>query len=69
MLKGAHKTLRMTSTLTLLERYHKDGHEILNHIVAITDNEAWISFVNIETKEQLKQWMHTHSSSKTKKFK
>jgi hypothetical protein len=25
--------------------------------------------VNIETKEQSKQWMHTHSSHKPKKFK
>jgi hypothetical protein len=36
-----------------LERYHKDGAE------------TWVSFVNVETKEQSKQWMHTHSPSKS----
>jgi hypothetical protein len=25
--------------------------------------------MNVETKEQLKQWMHTHSPKKPKKFK
>jgi hypothetical protein len=25
--------------------------------------------VNVETKEQLKQWMHTHSPNNPKKFK
>jgi hypothetical protein len=25
--------------------------------------------VNVETKEQSKQWMHTHSSNKLEKFK
>jgi hypothetical protein len=32
------------------------------------DDETWVSFVNVETKEQSKQWMHTHSSNKLKKF-
>jgi uncharacterized damage-inducible protein DinB len=41
--------------------------ELLNHI--ITDDETWISFVNAETKEQSKQWMHTQSPNKPKKFK
>jgi uncharacterized damage-inducible protein DinB len=41
--------------------------ELLNHI--ITGDEMWVSFVNAETKEQSKQWMHTHSSNKSKKFK
>jgi hypothetical protein len=35
-----------------LERYHKDGDEFLKHIVQVTDDETWISFVNVETKEQ-----------------
>jgi hypothetical protein len=34
-----------------LERYHKDGDEILIHIVRITDDETWFSFVNFETTE------------------
>jgi hypothetical protein len=32
-------------------------------------DETWISFVNVEIKEQSKQWMHTHSPNKLKKFK
>jgi hypothetical protein len=29
-------------------------------------DETWASFVNVETKEQSKQWMHTHSPNKPK---
>jgi hypothetical protein len=47
-----------------LERYHKDGDAFLNHIIRITGDETWVSFVNVETKEQSKQWMHTHSPNK-----
>jgi hypothetical protein len=50
MLMGAHKTQRTASALTLLEHYHKDGDEFLNHIV--TGDETWVSFVNVEIKEQ-----------------
>jgi hypothetical protein len=50
-----------------LERYHKDGHEFFNHIV--TGGKTWVSFVNVETKEQSEQWMHTHSPNKSKRFK
>jgi hypothetical protein len=42
---------------------------LLNHIVQVTGDEAWDSFVNIKTKNQSKQWVHTHSLNKTKKFK
>jgi macrodomain Ter protein organizer (MatP/YcbG family) len=52
-----------------LERYHKDGDEFLKHIVRVTGDETLVSFVNVETKEQPKQWMHTHSPNKLKKFK
>jgi hypothetical protein len=52
-----------------LERYHKDGGEFLNHIVRVTGDETWLSFMNVGTKEQSKQWMHTHSPNKPKKFK
>jgi hypothetical protein len=58
----------MASALTLLEQYHKDG-EFLNHIIRLTGDEIWGSFVNVETKEQSKQWMHTHSPKKLKKLK
>jgi hypothetical protein len=47
----AHKTQRIASALTFLERYHKDGDEFLNHIVQETGDETCVSFVNIETKE------------------
>jgi hypothetical protein len=60
MLMGPHKTQRMASALTSLERYHKDGDEFFDHIVRVTSNKIWASFVNVETKEQSKQLMHTH---------
>jgi hypothetical protein len=69
MLTGEHKTQRMASVLTFLERYHKDCDEFLNHIVRVTGDETWVSFVNGETEKQSKQWMHTHSPNKPKKFK
>jgi hypothetical protein len=31
--------------------------------------ETWVSFLNVETREQSKQWMHTHLPKKLKKFK
>jgi hypothetical protein len=38
-----------------LEQYHKDGDEFINHIVRVTGDETWVSFVNVQTKEQSKQ--------------
>jgi spore coat polysaccharide biosynthesis protein SpsF (cytidylyltransferase family) len=61
MLAGAHETQRMSSALTFLERYHKDDDGFLNHIVRVTGDEPWISFMNVETKEQSKQRLHTRS--------
>jgi hypothetical protein len=52
-----------------LERYHEDGDEFLNHIVRVTGDKTWVSFVNGETKEQSKRWMHTNSPNKPKNFK
>jgi hypothetical protein len=46
------------------EQYHKDGNELLYLI--IRGDETWVTFVNVETKEQSKQWMHTHSLKKLK---
>jgi histone-lysine N-methyltransferase SETMAR len=59
----------MALALTFLEQYHKDCEEFLNHIVQVTADEAWVSYVNVETKEQSKQWIHTNSPNKPKKFK
>jgi hypothetical protein len=47
----ADKTLRIASALDFLERYHKDGDEVLTHIVRVTGDETCISFLNIEIKE------------------
>jgi hypothetical protein len=69
MLMGVHKMQRMASALTSLERYHKDGDEFLNRMVRVTDDEMWVSFNNVETKEPTKQGMHTRSQNKLKKFK
>jgi hypothetical protein len=69
MVTGMHKTQTMALALTFLEHYHKDGDKFLNHIVRATGVEIWVSFVNVETKEQSKKWMHTHSPNKPKKFK
>jgi hypothetical protein len=69
MLTGAHEMQRMPLALTSLEGYHKDGDEFLSHIVRVRSDETWVSVVNVETKEQSKQWMHTHSLDKPKKFK
>jgi uncharacterized protein YbcV (DUF1398 family) len=69
MLTGAHKTQRMASALTLLERCRKDGDEFFNHMVQVTGDVTWVLIVNVETKEQSKQWIHTHSPTKMKKFK
>jgi hypothetical protein len=42
----------------------------LNHIIWVTTgDETWVSFVNVEAKEQSKQWMHTHSPNKPTEFK
>jgi len=42
-----------------LQRYWEEGGGFLDRIV--TGDETWVQFVNAETKEQSKQWMHTHS--------
>jgi hypothetical protein len=52
-----------------LKRDHEDGDEFLNHSVGVTDDKTWVLFVNVEAKEHSKQWMHTHSQDKMKKFK
>jgi hypothetical protein len=43
--------------------------EFFNHNIRVTGDETSVSLVNSETKEQSKQWKHTHSSHKSKKFK
>jgi hypothetical protein len=51
--------------LDFLEQYHKEGNEFFNHIV--TGDEEWVyRFVNVETKEESKQCMDSHSPNKLK---
>jgi hypothetical protein len=69
MLTDAHKTQKMASDLTFLERNHDDDSEFVNHIIRVTGDETWVSFVKVETKEQSNQCMNTHSPNKPKKFK
>lgn len=66
-LTDVHKAQRMSSALTFLQRYSDEGAAFLGKIV--TGDETWVQFVNAETKEQSKQWMHTNSPNKPKKFK
>jgi hypothetical protein len=54
MLTGAHTTQRLTSALTFLEQYHKDDNEFLNLILRVTDDETWVSFLNVENQRALK---------------
>jgi hypothetical protein len=57
----------MASAVTFFERYHKGGDELLNHIVRVTGGETWVPFVNVKTKEQSKQWVHTHIQQTSRK--
>jgi macrodomain Ter protein organizer (MatP/YcbG family) len=66
---GCSQNAKNGFRFVFLERYHRDGDEILNHIVGVTNDENWVSFMNTETKEQSKQWMHSYSPNKPKKFK
>jgi hypothetical protein len=52
-----------------LDRYHEDDGEFLNHTVQVIGDETWVSVLNAETKQQLKQRMHTNSPNKPRKFK
>jgi hypothetical protein len=49
--------------LTFLGRCPKDGDDFLQHIVLVTGNEIWVSFMNVETKEQSKQGTYIHQKS------
>jgi hypothetical protein len=41
----------------------------MNFSITPYECETWVSFVNVETKEQSKEWMHSHSPNKPKTFK
>jgi hypothetical protein len=64
MLMGMYKTQRMSSrlTFTFLEWHHKYGNEFISRIIQVTDDETWVSSVNVETQELSKQWLQTLSA-------
>ncbi|GFR18102.1 HTH_48 domain-containing protein [Trichonephila clavata] len=66
MLTDLHKTQRLGSALTFLERYHNEGEDFLDHIV--TGDETWVAYVTPESKQQSMEWRHS-SSPKRVKFK
>jgi hypothetical protein len=55
----------MYSTWTL-ERCHNDGYKFFSHIIWVIGDETWVSYVSVETKEQSRQWMHTHTPNMPK---
>jgi hypothetical protein len=66
---GAYKMQRMASFGSdFFRANHKDGIEFLNHVVWVTDNETWVSYENVEIKEQSKQWVYTQSQNKLNMF-
>jgi hypothetical protein len=69
MLTGVHKMQRMALALTSIDQYHKDDSEFFRQIIQVTGDETWVLFVNVETKEQSKHWMQTHSPNKPDTFK
>jgi histone-lysine N-methyltransferase SETMAR len=67
MLTDVQKTQRMALVSTFLQYYDDEGDEFLDKIVI--GDETWVKFANVETKEQSRQWMHTHSLLKPRKLK
>lgn len=66
MLTDAHKQKRLASAENFLHRFETQGDELFEHI--ITGDETWISYTNVESKQQSMQWRHS-ASPKAKKFK
>jgi hypothetical protein len=62
------KELKECFEFYFLELYHKDWVEFRNDTVRVRGDENWISFVNVESKEQSKQWVYAHTPNKQEKF-
>jgi hypothetical protein len=45
--------------LRFLQQYHKEGDELLSHIIWATRHKTWVSFANVTVKDQSKLWMDT----------
>lgn len=52
--------------LKFLERNSAEGDKYLDIIV--TEDKTWVNVMNVEIKEQSKQWMHSNSPKMSKKF-
>jgi hypothetical protein len=51
--------------LNFLEHCHKDYHEFLDHIVWVTGDKTWVSFVIVKPKSiQSNRWTHNHQTSR-----
>ncbi|XP_023228571.1 histone-lysine N-methyltransferase SETMAR-like [Centruroides sculpturatus] len=64
MLTEEHKTKRLASALTFLERYSDEGDDFLSRIV--TGDETWVAYVTPESKQQSMEWRHSSSPRKVK---
>lgn len=64
-LTDAHKINRQGAALTFFTRYDEEGDEMFDHIVA--GDETWVSYVNVEQKNQSREWGHTSSPRKPNK--
>lgn len=64
MLSDEHKTKRLGSALSFIERYSNEGDDFLSHIV--TGDETWVAYVTPESKQQSMEWRHSSSPRKVK---
>ncbi|GFY00653.1 HTH_48 domain-containing protein [Trichonephila clavipes] len=62
MLTVEHKTKRLGSALSFLERYSNEGDDFLSRIV--TGDEIWVALVTPESKQQSMEWRHSSSLGK-----
>ena len=64
LLTEEHQMKRMACALDFLDRYHKEGDQLLENIV--TGDETWVSHMTPESKRQSMEWRHTTSPVKVK---
>jgi len=65
LLSEDHKKQRITSSLTFLEAYEKNGDSLLDRVV--TGDETWVKHVTCETKKHSMEWGHTSSPKRPRK--
>jgi histone-lysine N-methyltransferase SETMAR len=64
LLSPEHKERRLVAVTQLLQRYEREGAEVLDLIV--TCDETWVHYFTSESKRASKQWKHTHSPTPKK---